>query len=155
MLFKELWLSLWLATKYRWQGYRGAGYPLMFTGHPKINFHHHRDLVETTFHNHLRYHPLAKFLAKERRDLVVVCITDGVVLRTNIYELPHDGGERDIYNECRGDDGTFTYVLTSGVLRRVVCKGQGFYTPTAPILSWKGSLPKGTQDFLMSLNGSQ
>lgn len=155
MLVKEFLYGLWLMAKYRLAGGRGVRYPLAYRGRERYVFHRERDRVEATLFNQLKHSSLGMFLERQKKNFVLVVMVDQDWLWVNVHLLEETNepgpAHLPIYNELRGDDGTFNYIIKNGkLLKSRPCRGL-FYVPTAQLLSWRGRIATNEKLYIESL----
>lgn len=155
MLISELFYGLWLMLKFKMGGNDGMRYPLTYRGRWRHTFHRERDRAEAALFNQIKHSPLSPFLEKQKKNFVLVAMLDNDWLWVNVYlldESDHPGpANQSVYNERRGDDGTFNFIVRDGkLLKSRPCKGLS-YVPGAQLLSWRGRIGVNEKIYLESL----
>lgn len=158
MLIKELFYSWWLLATYKLKNGEGMRYPLNYRGRARYIFHSKRERAESALFLQLKYSPLVAFLKsrKNKNGFVLIATVDEKWLWVNVYLLDkteHPGpSHTPVYNEKRGDDGTFNFViLNHKLLKCTPVKGM-YYIPSATLLTWRGKVNGNEREFIESLS---
>lgn len=159
--FGHLVQSVVMAFRYiRRVGFKGLRWP--HTNHSEIVEYHSPQgigVLESELFVALKSHPLLKWLEGHKKDYFLRvevgldCFWIGVYKPVHVD--PRDGWARPIYNEWKGKDGTFHYIVSKeGGAKKVTRPIPGVgWVEQAPLLNIKCPLMKSVEGLLFLKEG--
>lgn len=138
----------------RWGG-RGVRWPL--TEHGGLRFPRNIEMTENETLYVIRASPLARFLASRGKEYVLVAEVTSKHIWVNVYSpvRSEDPGpaHHPLYNEWRGKDGTFVFLVTKegGVVRPRRIRGV-YWIDQAPLMSVKRTLSRNAVRFFTEIS---
>lgn len=147
--FADLFRSAHLNLAFLKWGGRGVRWPL--TEHGGLSFPRQVELVESEVLSTIRASPLARFLATRGKEYVLVAEVTNTHLWVNVYSpvQSKDPGpaHRPLYNEWRGRDGSFTFLVTENEVVKSRRIPGVYWIDQAPLMSIKRPLTRNARAF--------